>query len=181
MNYKHSFKLLLFCVLIFISQLSKAQSWQWAKKGDCPFYSLVNSIAISENDNSEVVAGVFSGRRLQLDTVTLYNTNSAFLDAPNDIFIAKYDLSGDIKWVKQIGGLEGETVEAMVTDKWGNIYIAGATQSTVLKFGSDSIVFDNGLYQNIFLAKYSSSGNVIWIDTFPPLLVFAPTTHKVGS
>jgi len=66
--------------------------------------------------------------------------------------------------VKRIGGTGSELVYDMGFDKSGNIYILGTFHGElrVGKFKSTS----KGSYNNLFITKLDSKGEVIWLDTF---------------
>ncbi len=80
-------------------------------------------------------------------------------------FLVKYNSSGKIIWVKQSISpnyhcVAGANIAA--TDKSGNIYMFGGFNDTV-KFGSQMLISNPSSPRGaLFLAKYDSSGNVIW-------------------
>ncbi|MCX6927117.1 MAG: hypothetical protein NT154_28515, partial [Verrucomicrobia bacterium] len=85
-----------------------------------------------------------------------------------DGFVAKYNSTGALQWVRQVGGTN---VEPMNTDYWdaaravgvdgaGNVYVAGGFlgQATF----SGAVLTSQGL-QDAFLAKYSAAGQPQWV------------------
>jgi hypothetical protein len=79
-------------------------------------------------------------------------------------FIAKYDSSGNIKWAKQATGhtKSGALCYAIANDKVSNVFIAGIFGDTIT-FGSFKLgSIPSYLSGNCFIAKYDSSGNVLW-------------------
>ena len=77
-------------------------------------------------------------------------------------FIAKFNISGVLQWATYYGGIG----EAIVTDKIGNSYTTGYTNST-------SGIATSGAYQTIllggqdaFISKFNSSGTRIWATYF---------------
>ena len=80
------------------------------------------------------------------------NTNSG----SEDIFLVKYNSSGEKQWTQQLGGTSGNDEGKGVTvDSSNNIYVTGYTTK-----GLDG----NTSYGNhdIFLVKYNSSGVKQW-------------------
>lgn len=78
-----------------------------------------------------------------------------------DGFLVKFNTRGERIWGTYCGGSLDDQAFACATDKQGNVYLAGRTEST------DSIS-DNG-YQNVlhagydaFLVKFNSTGKRIW-------------------
>ena len=72
----------------------------------------------------------------------------------NDLFLVKYNSSGDLQWNHLWGGKEQDFGKALVLDSSDNIYIAGTTYS----FGPGS--------NAICIVKYNSSGHLQWNQTW---------------
>src|SRR5271156_3917743 len=53
-----------------------------------------------------------------------------------------------------------------VTDASGNVYITGSYQGDTVTFGSLALMTTDSLLQDMFLAKYDSSGNALWAKSF---------------
>jgi len=71
----------------------------------------------------------------------------------DDMFLAKYDTTGNLSWSK-IWGSDGGFVESLAQTSDGGYIVTGETDS----FGAGG--------SDIFLAKYDSSGNLSWIKTW---------------
>jgi len=65
----------------------------------------------------------------------LTNTSTTY----GDIFLVKYDGSGNVVWAKTWGGTSNDQPNAVVTDVAGNIYMAGNYLSTAITFGATTI------------------------------------------
>lgn len=104
------------------------------------------------------LTGDFHSSTLTIDSFTL--TNSGF----GDIFLAKYDASGNIKWAKSVSGEEQDNANSLAVDAIGNFYLTGNFSSSTITFNSatDSAVLSNTGTYDIFLTKFDSSGNVVW-------------------
>jgi hypothetical protein len=72
-----------------------------------------------------------------------------------DIFLAKYDASGGIIWIKQLGTNGNDEGRGIVVDSSGNIYITGETSGN-LDGNVNAGIFD------AFLSKYDTNGNKLW-------------------
>jgi hypothetical protein len=77
-----------------------------------------------------------------------------------DIFLIKYDTLGNLQWVRQAGGALQDSGAAVDVDASGNVYITGGFRSTAT-FGTNVLTSYGG--QDIFVAKYDSAGNEIWV------------------
>ncbi|MBO1048263.1 MAG: hypothetical protein HEQ10_11150 [Dolichospermum sp. DEX182a] len=106
-------------------------------------------VSLDSNDNIYVLgstAGAFAG-----------NTNVSGLD----VFVSKYNSSGTQAWVKQLGssGNNYANINGISTDSTGNVFITGYTDGTFS--GNTSL----GSYDG-FVAKYSSTGTLDWVQQF---------------
>lgn len=83
----------------------------------------------------------------------------------NDIFVAKYDASGNYVFAFQVGGSQGDWGRSITLDGSANIYITGAYSGTA-DFdpgpGTVTLTGDSGLTKNLFIAKYNSSGGSVY-------------------
>ena len=67
-------------------------------------------------------------------------------------------------WIKSAGGIFSDVANAVVVDSSNNVYVSGyfTTQAT-FGSGSDSVQLTAAGSSDIFLAKYSSSGTLLWV------------------
>ncbi len=79
-----------------------------------------------------------------------------------DVFIAKYDPYGNVKWVKSFGGTYDEIGKCIAVSNTNKIYISGDYSSTPAYFGSVVLPLASGSGQNLFYAELDTNGNVIW-------------------
>jgi hypothetical protein len=81
-----------------------------------------------------------------------------------DLFVAKYDNSGNFLWAKSTGGSNEDRAQTMTLDASGNLYLSGFFAGTV------DFDFSSGVqnltsadpYRSMFIAKYDNQGNYIW-------------------
>jgi hypothetical protein len=121
-------------------------------------------LSLSSDKKSNIyVAGTCSSNNPPNDYMMIFDYDTLTLEFPcNNVFLAKYDFSGNFKWANSAGGGGiSDYCTGICTDKNGNSYITG-------HFNSDTLFFDGiEVYNNtggkiFFVAKYDSSGNVIW-------------------
>jgi hypothetical protein len=62
-----------------------------------------------------------------------------------DMFLAKYNGSGTLLWIKLLGTVSSDSGTSVITDSSGNIYVTGCTDGGML------------------LVKYNESGTLLWI------------------
>jgi len=87
------------------------------------------------------------------------------------IFCTKVSSSGNVLWIKSIisntyhfgVGLNGMTVNST-----GNVYISGEFQNSSITIGSTTLTNSDpsGTTNDVFFAKFDSSGNPIWARSF---------------
>jgi hypothetical protein len=148
-------KIKLLIGLITLCEIVNAQSpnWQWAKKTGSTSGEKCYSISTDEGGNL-YTTGFFTSP-IFFGSFPLANAGSA------DIFIAKYDSSGNIVWAKSFGGANDEGGFGISSDSVGNIYATGYFSSPSITFGSTTLTNVGG--NDIFIVKLdATSGNVIW-------------------
>ena len=77
----------------------------------------------------------------------------------DDVFLAKYAPAGQLLWVVRAGGGSSERAWGVAVDSQGNA-VATGTFSGTMSLGATNLVSIGG--QTVFVAKYSSSGMLLW-------------------
>lgn len=110
-------------------------------------------------DSSIYVSGTFESPYIPLGSDTIYNQS---ITNPKEVFLIKFDRTGNIIWAKSFGGLGNDEGNSVCCDKSGNVLLAG-------NFKSQSITIDSTALWNkavgnndVFLAKFNSQGHLIW-------------------
>lgn len=104
-----------------------------------------------------IVSGWFLSPTLTFGTTTLTNTAQYLAD----IFIVKYDPSGTVIWAQGMGGTVDDKALTIAADSKGNSYLSGYFKSSSINFGSILVNNVNAGYEDIFLAKFSPSGQIL--------------------
>jgi len=73
----------------------------------------------------------------------------------SDVFLLKYDSSGNMLWEKTWGGYNYECGYGIAVDGSGNAFITGSYN---INYGTET--------SDAFLLKYDSSGNILWETTW---------------
>ena len=144
--------------IFFILLLSPAQgySFEWANMIGGSLLDESFSIATDEEGNC-YVTGIFSGSADIGDTTLIAR-------GATDIFLVKYNNAGEIIWIRQAGGKEDDDSYAVHIGQDGYCYLTGSFADTAY-FEQDSLICvdDNIFYFDIFLAKYTLNGELIWV------------------
>ena len=79
-----------------------------------------------------------------------------------NFLIPKYDTLGNLLWARNAGGINDDAASNISNDTLGNTYVAG-TYAADITFGTFTLS-SSGHY-DVFLAKYDSSGNLLWVKS----------------
>lgn len=149
---------------IFLTKLSGSNgAHMWSKRFGSTKDDIAYTVATDSGTNV-LVAGYFTG--LVSFGGTLFESSNPF---DNDIFLAKFNSSGTHVWSK--GGTNSfpnagfESVRGVAVDTSNNIYMTG-TFNGLVDFGSGSFLTASNGVNDIFLAKYNSSGTHQWSKRF---------------
>ncbi|MCH7792788.1 MAG: hypothetical protein IID31_10990, partial [Planctomycetes bacterium] len=75
-----------------------------------------------------------------------------------DVFLARYDDTGNQLWIRQFGTSSNELARALAPDGAGGVIVAGST--------SGSLGGPSAGSSDAFLARYDAAGNRLWIRQF---------------
>lgn len=139
-------------VTLFFSTLTGfGREFLWAKQAGGDGLDSARSIAVDADGNA-FVTGSFQN-------AAAFGTTNLTSQGGHDAFVAKYDASGNLTWVKQAGGLDNDFGWAIAVDDAGNCYAAG---TFISKATLDSATLNGRGSQDLFLVKYDRSGNLLW-------------------
>lgn len=131
----------------------------WAKSaGD--WYVSEFMVGVTTDPSGNIfITGSYNGDSLQFDSQMIYR------EGGDDTFLAKYDPSGNVLWVKNIHSPATSSTEialpkGIATDVNGNILITGMYSGTTIDFGPATAV-GIGSYDT-FIAKYNAAGTFLW-------------------
>lgn len=91
------------------------------------------------------------------------NFDGQMLSSPNgyyNSYLAKYNSSGDLQWVKTAGGDYDEVGWSLVLDNAGKIFVAGEFNASA-EFGSIQLITSGNA--DAFVACYDDGGTVQWV------------------
>ncbi len=118
-----------------------------------------------DGEGNAYLTGAFSGDHTNFSSGTGSVTLSS--SGEKDIFISKYDASGNLLWAKKMGGTESELGQDIKLDPDTNIYIAGNFKGTVDMDPdtANSSIISRGNF-DCFLAKYNNKGTLVYAKSF---------------
>jgi hypothetical protein len=143
----------------------------WATRitGTSPIYPYK---IVLDNSNNVIACGTFAAAQLSLynagDNSFVTINNNINTGASQDVFVVKYNSSGNILWYRNVGGQSGAAVYILNCDQLNNIYISGISSSSPLKiYNTDnttvykSYTLPATTVYNAYVVKYDSSGNIL--------------------
>lgn len=144
----------------FITKLNADGDVLWASTatsdGNC-----WGSDVDTDNNGNIVVTGSFDGASVAFGTTTLNNTYQFFAD----IFLVKYNASGEVLWAQSFGGNSYDYASGVATDDNGNINLIGMFQSPEITFGVTTFTNTGG--QDYFIVHFNTDGLIDWLRNAP--------------
>jgi len=160
-NLKPMKSIILTIAVLFFTLSSFSQDFQfgWAKGIGGTSNDVAYSITTDESGNV-YATGVFSGTVDFDPGASTFNLTSA---GGYDVFISKLNSTGEFLWAKRLGGTGNDTGYSITTDESGNVYITGDFYGLV-DFDPGSSIFNLTSVgsADIFISKFTSSGDFIW-------------------
>ena len=165
------FIVLLFLFLASISNYLTTNSTE--NHSEILFEQGKNTISRHDELFSESSSSFIEGRMVEYDSqgnlylgldfsgsITL-GSDSYSSNSQRDIIVGKMNSAGSWLWSKHLSS-SGSSTYGLAVDSYNNIIIVGEFWSTISIGGST--YYSNG-NADIFVAKYSSSGNLLWVKT----------------
>jgi hypothetical protein len=133
-------------------------SQSWANQLGSSSIDQATGITVDAVGNS-YVTGFFS------NSINFDNGNLISSAGGKDIFIAKYDGSGQLAWVKGIGGSGDDEGKDIVVDNNGGIYLLGNFSSVVDFDPSINLALKTSQgASDVFIAKFNNDGTLAQVD-----------------
>jgi hypothetical protein len=144
---------------IFVSKFDSAGNHLWSKRRGGNGLDIGDGIAVDRSGNV-YTSGIFAGTVDFDPSGGVANLTSA---GPNDMFISKFDASGNYLWAKRFGGSGSDGNTPIAIDGNGNIYASGEFSGTVDFYPGDSVFNLTAVgSKDNFISKLDDSGNLIW-------------------
>ena len=81
-----------------------------------------------------------------------------------DIFLSKFDIHGNLEWVRTLGGIYSDVGNSVALDDYGFCYVTGYFQDSVDFDPGDGVEIHTAVEggTEVFVSKYDTSGNYCW-------------------
>ncbi|MEX2322677.1 MAG: SBBP repeat-containing protein [Acidimicrobiia bacterium] len=147
---------------VFVAKYDPTGNLQWAHNIGGTGVDVGYGIAVDGFGNT-YLTGYFQGAGVDFNpggTAHLLSSNGS-----DDVFVAKYDPTGNLVWAHNIGGTGGDAGNGIAVDGFGNTYLTGYFQGSGVDFnpgGTAHLLNSNGGGGDVFVAKYDTTGNLQW-------------------
>jgi hypothetical protein len=144
---------------IFISTLDNSGNFIWARSIGGTGIDVADDVALDSSGNI-YATGFFSGIA-DFDP----GAGTAFLTSAGnfEIFVSKFDSSGNFVWAKSMGGPGEDRGYSLAADASGNVYLTGTfSGSADFDPGVGTTNLNSNGLGDIFVSKLDSSGDFAW-------------------
>ncbi len=132
---------------------TQAPNFLWAVSGGGNGYDGATDVTVDLNGNI-IVTGYF-------DSTATFGSQILQSAGGSDIFIVKYDQSGNVIWARSAGGLDYDQPYSVTTDNLGNILVTGIFFGTAT---FETTIINSYGSNDIFIAKYNTNGALQWVQ-----------------
>jgi Fe-S cluster biogenesis protein NfuA len=159
-----------------------AQAVEWAKNFGTNGSTERVLILVTAEDTAGnvIVAGTYNSLTLPLGSITIDKIDTATGmfggDLNDEIFVAKFDASGNTLWAKSLGGMNTRgTPTGLATDASNNIFLSGYFSgmsgfptSVNGNFTTPPLtkISQNPIYNDVFAVKFNNAGDIQWAKNF---------------
>jgi len=142
---------------IFLSKYNSLGEVQWIKQIGGTGVETAVSLLLSADGSSLILSGQTNG-------TCDFGGTSVTTVGLNDIFLAKFSLSGNCQWAKNVAyGATHQINGAIAEDNSGSIVMTGIFIDAVTFYGgSGSLSSSYSGLRQMFIAKFDSGGNFTW-------------------
>ena len=102
-----------------------------------------------------VITGFFNGP-------ATFGTNVLTGSGGFDLFVAQFDATGQVLWVRSAGGAATDYASGVATDAAANVFVTGSIMNTA-DFGTTNVTAAFPGVGTLFLAKYDPFGALLWV------------------
>ncbi len=144
---------------IFVSKLSSAGNYVWARGMGGALNELATGIAVDGSGNV-YTTGNFVGK---VDFDPSGGTTNLLSDGEEDIFVSKLSSAGNFVWARQMGGISIDQSTGIAVDGSGNVYTTGSFQGTAdFDPGFGTAILASAGSMDVFVCKLNNIGDIVW-------------------
>jgi len=147
---------------VYLFKLDSNANAIWGKSISGITTKNVKSIGADNNGNVYLI-GDFLSPTITIGNTTL--TNSVSNSSTADIYIARYNNSGDVVWAYSFGGQQYDYGRDLKVDSNGDIHVTGSFYKSSINFNG-TILQGNNSCLNTYVLEFDNNFNIIWGRSF---------------
>jgi len=153
---------------VFLSKFDSWGNFEWARTWGSEHWDAGNAVAADSSGNV-YVTGYFS------DPVDFDPDGGCphASNAVNDVFLSKFDSSGNFEWARTWGAAYFDQSRAVAADGSGHVYVTGYFSYTVDFNPDGGDPHSASGYADVFLSRFDTSGNFEWARTWGGSHIYA--------
>ncbi len=136
----------------FVAKFDANGNVLWVRQGGGTGYNGAYRVALDGSGNV-LVSGYF-------DTSAAFGAAHVTAVGGRDMFVAKYDGSGNLLWIRTGGSSGNDYAHGLGVDAAGNVYATGFIEGNAT-FSGSALTCSGA--RDIYLVKYDSAGNLLWL------------------
>ena len=143
---------------IYLAKFSNAGGLNWATYFGGNYYEYGTCVKIDNKGNA-----IITGTTESTTNLATSGASQTSYQGITDVFLAKFNSAGALKWATYYGGDQYDASSCLVTDIYGNIYLTGGTKSSYPGIATSGAYKSSYVYDyDAFIAKFNESGNLVW-------------------
>ena len=143
----------------FVAKLDGTGNFVWARRLGGISQDIASSVAVDAAGNV-CTAGRFQGT---VDFDPGEGTFDVTSAGGSDVFVVKLDGTGNLVWVRRLGGAQLDSAAGLTVDVAGNVYTVGAFAGTVdFDPGPGTFNLTSSGSGDAFVSKFDADGNFVW-------------------
>ena len=150
-----------------VKAVSSAPTFSWIAGGDGTGSSNapVNAVAVDSNGNSYITGWISGTLDFAGNGIGGANSFGDVVSTTQDAYLAQYNSSGVLQWVKHITSAGTDFTTGVTVDGNDNVIVVGSFSGTI-DLAGDGVGGAGDLTSlgsnDLFMAKYSAAGNFVW-------------------
>ncbi|MEO5674707.1 MAG: T9SS type A sorting domain-containing protein [Chitinophagales bacterium] len=137
----------------FVCKYDPDGNFLWVKIIGGPETEACQKVAV--NDRGDVFVTGYSEGDFNADSVSFISNGEA------DCFVAKYNSSGILQWIRRFGGEGDDYSYSLALDTNGRCVVTGVFEHSIT-IGNFVLTSQNDSLYDAFVAKFDKKGNVLW-------------------
>jgi Secretion system C-terminal sorting domain/Beta-propeller repeat len=161
---------------IFVLKLDVNGDFIWVKTFGSTYSEVLPKLAVDPQGNT-IVTG-YGSHAMDVDPGA-----GEFILSPVRVYIQKLDANGTFLWAQTVGSTQIGAGPEVTTDDAGNIYMVGKFTGTV-DFDpgvAEAMLTTQATTSDVFIEKFTPTGNFVWVDRVGGLLGDFPTVLCVDD